>query len=99
MYTLQSLWTQAREKLDVTTVIFANKSYAILNVELARVGAENPGPRALSMLDLHNPELDWVSLARGMGVEATRAMTAEEFADQFASAMKSRGPRLIEAVI
>jgi acetolactate synthase-1/2/3 large subunit len=99
MYTLQSLWTQAREKLDVTTVIFANKSYAILNVELARVGAENPGPRALSMLDLHNPELDWVSLARGMGVEATRAATAEEFADQFASAMKSRGPRLIEAVI
>ena len=73
MYTLQSLWTQAREKLDVTTVIFANNSYAILNVELARVGAENPGPRALSMLDLHNPELDWVSLARGMGVEATRA--------------------------
>jgi acetolactate synthase I/II/III large subunit len=99
MYTLQSLWTQAREKLDVTTVIFANKSYAILNVELARVGAENPGPRALSMLDLHNPELDWVSLARGMGVEATSAATAEEFADQFASAMKSRGPRLIEAVI
>jgi acetolactate synthase-1/2/3 large subunit len=99
MYTLQSLWTQAREKLDVTTVIFANKSYAILNVELARVGAENPGPRALSMLDLHNPELDWVSLARGMGVEATRAATAEDFADQFAGAMKSRGPRLIEAVI
>jgi acetolactate synthase-1/2/3 large subunit len=99
MYTLQSLWTQAREKLDVTTVIFANHSYAILNVELARVGAENPGPRALSMLDLHNPELDWVSLARGMGVEATRAKTAEEFAEQFSSAMKSRGPRLIEAVI
>ncbi len=55
MYTLQALWTQAREKLDVTTVIFANRSYAILNVELARVGAANPGPRALSMLDLHNP--------------------------------------------
>jgi acetolactate synthase-1/2/3 large subunit len=99
MYTLQSLWTQAREKLDVTTVIFANHSYAILNIELARVGAENPGPRALSMLDLHNPELDWVSLARGMGVDATRATTAEDFADQFASAMKTRGPRLIEAVI
>jgi acetolactate synthase-1/2/3 large subunit len=99
MYTLQSLWTQAREKLDVTTVIFANRSYAILNIELARVGAENPGPRALSMLDLHNPELDWVSLARGMGVEATRAATAEDFADQFAGAMKTRGPRLIEAVI
>ena len=99
MYTLQALWTQAREKLDVTTVIFANRSYAILNVELMRVGAENPGPKALSLFDLHNPELNWVSLAHGMGVEASRAVTAEEFADQFASAMKGRGPRLIEAVI
>jgi acetolactate synthase-1/2/3 large subunit len=99
MYTLQALWTQAREKLDVTTVIFSNRSYAILKIELARVGAENPGPRALSMFDLSNPDLDWVSLARGMGVEASRATTAEEFADQFASAMKSRGPRLIEAQI
>ncbi len=99
MYTLQSLWTQAREKLDVTTVIFANKSYAILNIELMRVGAENPGPKALGMLDLRNPELDWLALARGMGVEASRATTAEEFADQFASCMKGRGPRLIEAVL
>jgi acetolactate synthase I/II/III large subunit len=99
MYTLQSLWTQAREKLDVTTVIFANRSYAILKIELMRVGAENPGPKALSMFDLRNPELDWVQLARGMGVEATRASTAEEFASQFADAMKQRGPRLIEAVL
>ena len=58
-----------------------------------------PGPRALSMLDLHNPELDFVSLARGMGVEASRAETIEEFAAQFASAMKAKGPRLIEAVL
>jgi acetolactate synthase I/II/III large subunit len=99
MYTLQALWTQAREKLDVTTVIFANHSYAILNIELMRVGAENPGPKALSLFDLRNPELDWLKLAAGMGVEASRATTAEEFADQFASAMKGRGPRLIEAVI
>jgi acetolactate synthase I/II/III large subunit len=99
MYTLQALWTQAREKLDVTTVIFANHSYAILNVELMRGGAENPGPKALSLFDLRNPELNWVSLVSGMGVEASRATTAEEFADQFASAMKGRGPRLIEAVI
>jgi acetolactate synthase-1/2/3 large subunit len=99
MYTLQALWTQARERLDVTTIIFANRSYAILNVELMRVGAENPGPKALSMLDLRNPELNWVSLAHGMGVEATRAETAEEFADQFASAMTSRGPRLIEVML
>ena len=99
MYTLQALWTQAREKLDVTTVIFANRSYAILNIELARVGAGNPGPRALSMLDLHNPELDFVALARGMGVEATRAATIVEFTAQFSSAMAGRGPRLIEAVL
>ena len=99
MYTLQSLWTQARERLDVTTVIFANRSYVILNVELKRVGATERGPKALSMLDLHDPVLDWVSLARGMGVEASRASTAEEFAAQFSSAMAGRGPRLIEAVI
>ena len=99
MYTLQALWTQARESLDVTTVIFANRSYAILNIELARVGAGDPGPKAFSMLDLHNPELDWVKLASGMGVEASRATSVEEFATQFASAMKHRGPRLIEVVV
>jgi acetolactate synthase-1/2/3 large subunit len=98
MYTVQALWTQARENLDVTTVIFANRSYVILNVELKRVGAER-GPKAMSVLDLHNPVLDWVSLAQGMGVEASRATTAEELAAQFASAMAARGPRLIEAVV
>jgi acetolactate synthase-1/2/3 large subunit len=99
MYTLQALWTQAREQLDVTTVIFANKSYAILNIELARVGAGNPGPKALSMLDLHNPELDWVKLATGMGVEASRATNIQDFESQFAAAMRGRGPRLIEAAL
>jgi len=99
MYTLQALWTQAREKLDVTTVIFANRSYAILNIELNRVGAGTPGPQALAMLDLHNPELDWCLLARGMGVEASRATTSEEFTAQFADAMKQRGPRLIEVML
>jgi acetolactate synthase-1/2/3 large subunit len=99
MYTLQALWTQARERLDVTTVIFANRAYAILNLEMMRVGAEDPGPKALSLFDLHNPELDWVKLASGMGVEASRAETAEDFAAQFESAMKTRGPRLIEAVM
>lgn len=99
MYTLQSLWTQAREKLDVVNVIFANQSYAILNIELMRVGAENPGPKALSMLDLHNPSLNWVNLANGMGVEAVRVETAEEFADAFASAVKAKGPRLIEVML
>ncbi len=99
MYTLQALWTQAREKLDVTTVIFANHSYGILNVELARVGARNVGPKALSMLDLHNPELDFVKLAGGLGVEATRAETLEDFDAQFADAMAGKGPRLIEVVL
>ncbi|HXZ02953.1 MAG TPA: acetolactate synthase large subunit [Stellaceae bacterium] len=99
MYTLQALWTQARERLDVTTVIFANRSYVILNVELKRFGVGARGPKATAMLDLGDPALDWVSLARGMGVEASRAATAEEFADQFAAAMAGRGPRLIEAVL
>lgn len=96
MYTLQALWTQARESLDVTMVIFANGSYAIFNIELARVGAGDPGPRALSMLDLRNPELDWTKLASGMGVEASRATSVEEFATQFPGAMTAldRGRRV-----
>jgi acetolactate synthase I/II/III large subunit len=99
MYTLQALWTQVRESLDITTVIFANRSYAILNIELARVGAGDPGPKAFSMLDLHNPELNWVKLASGMGLEASRSTSVEELAQQFASAMKNRGPRLIEVLL
>ncbi len=73
MYTLQSLWTQVREGLDVTTVILNNGSYAILELELSRVGAGDPGPRARGMLDLKRPDLDFVALASGMGVPATRA--------------------------
>ena len=99
LYTLQALWTMAREKLDVTTIICANRSYAVLKFELARVGALNVGPKALSLLDLHDPIIDWVKLANGMGVEASRAETCEDFADQFAAAMRQRGPRLIEAVM
>lgn len=99
MYTLQSLWTMAREQLDVVTVILANRSYAILNIELMRVGAENPGPKALSMLDLHNPDLNWVKLAQGMGVEAVACTTAEDFNKAFEAAMSRKGPFLIEAII
>ena len=98
-YTLQALWTMARENLDITTVIYANRSYAILNIELQRVGATGAGPKALSMLDLHKPEMNWVQLAQGMGVEASRATSNEEFAAQYGSAMKQRGPRLIEVMI
>ena len=98
MYTVQALWTMAREQLDVTTVIFANRSYGILNIELQRVGADS-GPQALSMLDIGNPDLDWVSLATGMGVEAVRVDEIGAFSDAFASAMLQSGPRLIEAVL
>jgi acetolactate synthase-1/2/3 large subunit len=99
MYTLQALWTQAREQLDVTTVVFANRSYAILNMELQRVGAEAPGPRALSMLDLANPALDFVALGRAMGVQADRAESAEQFHRLFQAAMSEPGPHLIEVVV
>ena len=99
MYTLQALWTQAREKLDVVTVIAANRSYAILNIELTRVGAGNAGPKALSMIDIANPALDWVALARGMGVEAERVHDCAEFAHAFEDAMRQKGPQLIEVLL
>ncbi len=99
MYTNQSLWTMAREELDVCVVIFNNSSYAILNLELMRVGVENPGERAKSMLELTNPSIDWLSIAQGMGVKASRATTTEEFRSQFEGAMTSKGPHLIEVML
>jgi acetolactate synthase-1/2/3 large subunit len=98
MYTVQALWTQAREKLDITTIILANRKYAILLGELAGVGA-NPGRTALDMLDLGNPALDWCHMARGMGVEAAKAETLEQFADLLGQSVKRRGPFLIELMI
>ena len=100
MYTLQALWTQARERLDVTTVILSNRRYAILQHELANVGAaSNPGRTALDMMELTRPELDWPRLAGGMGVEAARADGMERFADLFAQSQRAAGPFLIELVI
>jgi acetolactate synthase I/II/III large subunit len=99
LYTLQSLWTMAREQLDVTTVIFSNRRYAILRMELARVGATASGARALEMLDISPPEIDFVALARGFGVPATRPETAEGFAADLERAFAEPGPHLIEAVI
>lgn len=99
MYTLQSLWTQAREKLDVVTVLFSNRSYAILKNELSRVGADSSGPNALSVLDIGNPDLNWVKLANAMGVEATSCADSESFARQLAAAAKETGPHLIEVVL
>ncbi len=99
MYTNQALWTMAREKLNVTTVIFNNGAYAILQIELARVGVQNPGPKALSMLSLRDPAIDWVKLSEGMGVPAVRATTAAEFRACLIDALAHKGPRLIEAII
>jgi len=99
MYTLQSLWTQAREGLDVTTVICANRRYRILQVELMRAGVAEPGPQAVAMTDLSNPNLDWVSLARGMGVPAARATTADELVSALQRALAEPGPQLIEALL
>jgi acetolactate synthase-1/2/3 large subunit len=99
MYTLQALWTMARERCDVAAVIFANRRYRILDIEVARTGAGAVGPRANDMIDIGRPGLDWVKLSEGLGVPAHRATTADEFIAQFQLAMKESGPRLIEAVI
>jgi acetolactate synthase-1/2/3 large subunit len=96
MYTLSALWTHAREQLDVTTVIYANRSYAILNMELARVGAGAAGPKAAGLLDLSSPELDFVALAHGMGVPAEAPSTAEELTAALARALTEPGPHLIQ---
>ncbi len=95
MYSLQALWTQAREKLDVINVVFANRRYAILQGELAAVGAR-PGPASKELFDLSRPEIRWTKLAEGMGVEAVRVETLEGFADAFTSARARHGPFLIE---
>ncbi len=96
MYTLQALWTMARERLPVVTVVCANHSYRVLNIELARTGAGNPGPTAARMLSLDGPNLDWVKLAEGQGVEALRTDTAEGFDDAFARAVAMDRPVVIE---
>ena len=96
---LHSLWTQAREGLDVTTVILDNSSYAILNIELARTGTATPGPRARRMLSLTPPHLDFAAIATGLGVPASRATTAEELAAQLRHAVAEPGPHLIHAVL
>ena len=99
MYTLQALWTQAREGLDVTTVLFSNRSYRILKGELANVGAGNPGRKALDMLDLDRPDIDWVGLARSLGVPGARAADMDEFNRHFAAGLAAPGPFLVEVVL
>jgi acetolactate synthase-1/2/3 large subunit len=100
MYTIQSLWTMAREELNVTVVIFNNRSYSILNIELQRVGADAAaGPKARSQLDLAGPDLDFVKLSEGLGVPAERVYTAESLVSSLERAIAEPGPRLIEVVV
>ncbi len=99
MYTFQALWTMARENLDITIVILNNGRYAVLDMELDRVGADGGGPRARSMFDLTGPDLDFVALAAGMGVEGVRVETAEDLTTHLDRAHATPGPQLIEAVI
>ena len=99
MYTLQSLWTQARERLNVLTLVWSNRTYAILRHELSLVGAGNPGRKALDMLSLGDPDLDWVRLAGGMGVEGRRCGTMDELVPAFRAGLEAKGPYLIEVVL
>jgi acetolactate synthase-1/2/3 large subunit len=96
MYTIQSLWTQAREGLDVITVAFANRIYQILRGEFDGVGAGEPGRRALDMLKLDRPTIDFVALAKGMGVPGKAVTSADEFNKALEEAVREPGPRMIE---
>ena len=95
MYTVQALWTQARELLDVTTVLFSNRTYAILLHELAGIAA-TPGPTAVHMMTLSDPAIDWTRLAEGQGIEAARAENCEQLADLLRTSFGRSGPFLIE---
>lgn len=99
MYTNQALWSMARESADVTTIVFVNHSYRILNIELYRTGAGNPGPTAKNMLSIGDPDIDWVQLSSSMGVPAIAAETAEDFDAALADAIAAPGPRLIAAIV
>ncbi|NJR12749.1 hypothetical protein HC776_02475, partial [bacterium] len=92
MYTVQSLWTMARENLDILTIVFVNNAYRILRIELARTGAGNPGPAANGMLSLGSPDINWVKLAEGMGVEAAKATTLEGCGDLMRQSFSREGP-------
>lgn len=98
MYTLQALWTQARENLDITTILLSNRSYEILKHELRNVGA-NAGQIAIDMMDLDRPNLDWLAMAKGMGVDGSRACNVAELATAIQTGLASQGPYLVEAIL
>jgi len=99
LYTLQGLWTESRERLDVVTVVLANRAYAILLAEMRNLGVKDIGSNATRMMSLADPAPDWVHLARGMGVEAACVQSCEELSDILGAALKRRGPFLIECLI
>ena len=99
MYVVQSLWTMARESLDIVTLVFANRTYEILKGELKSVGAGEPGRRARDMLEIGRPDLDWVAIAKGQGVPGSRAANLDELAAQLSGALREEGPRLIEVAL
>ena len=99
MYTLQALWTQAREQLNVTTLICSNRSYLILQAELMRAGHTSAGPKVLSLTDLRNPAIDWVQLSQGMGVPGVSVETCEHLAKELKIALQEPGPHLIEMIL
>jgi Thiamine pyrophosphate-requiring enzymes [acetolactate synthase, pyruvate dehydrogenase (cytochrome), glyoxylate carboligase, phosphonopyruvate decarboxylase] len=96
MYTLQALWTMAREALNITTIVFANKDYAVLKREFSYLGVGEPGQRARDMFEIGRPDLDWVQLAKGMGVVGVRVNSLEEFAIRLGEGLAGEGPNLIE---
>jgi acetolactate synthase-1/2/3 large subunit len=96
MYTPQALWTMAREGLNVTTVVFANRDYAVLKREFSYLGIGKPGSRALDMFEIGRPDLDWVALAKGMGVPGTRVSSLDAFGKALQAGMEGEGPTLIE---
>lgn len=99
LYTLQALWTQAREKLHVVTLVFSNRKYRILEIEMARAGITQPGSQARKLVDLINPSMDWVHLAQGMGVPAVCVETTESLLTALERALAESGPQLIEVVL
>jgi len=99
MYTIQSLWTMAREKLNVTSIIFNNASYSVLNIELERVGAASVGAKAKSQLDLNGPVIHFAQLAQGMGVHGVRVSTVDDLLKAMTYAFSHDGPHLIEVMV
>ncbi len=99
MYTLQALWTMARESLNVTTVVFANHSYAVLKREFSYLGVGEPGPKAKELFEIGRPDLDWVQLAKGMGVPAVRVNSLEAFGKALREGFACEGPMLIEVPV